>query len=178
MKYFFGNNCLTVLFYQQFYIYILLFFNSLYMVPTFLFLYFVRHSYLDSHLLLYYILPTFNPTHHTSFHLTVLWYWPRLTAVVWFTDAWSTDEPQGKAQQCLSGNCEFFLSCWMTSGLIQGSCGGFLYACCHRNTAKAGEHLGPLAANEAPLPANLGPVVNDPSKWLTLTSPYLLYTLY
>lgn len=89
-------------------------------------------------------------------------------------DAWLPEEPvsqsSAKAGQCLSGNCEFFLSCWMGSGLIQGSCGGFLYACCHRNTAKTSDHTGPLVTNDVPVPANYGPVVNDPSKCIELDS--------
>lgn len=52
----------------------------------------------------------------------------------------------------------------MTSGLIDGSCGGFLYACCHRNTAKTSDHQGPLATNDILIPANYGPVINDPRK--------------
>ncbi|XP_039298319.1 uncharacterized protein LOC111043398 isoform X1 [Nilaparvata lugens] len=75
-------------------------------------------------------------------------------------DIWS--EASDSKTKCSSGSCEFFLSCWMTSGLIEGTCGGLLYACCHRNTAKTSEHHGPLVTNDIPVPANYGPVVNDP----------------
>ena len=51
----------------------------------------------------------------------------------------------------------------MSSGLIEGSCGGFLYACCQRrtakdNAAKKGEH------DDNNLLVDYGPVTNDPSK--------------
>ncbi|XP_067004097.1 venom protease [Anabrus simplex] len=70
----------------------------------------------------------------------------------------------GDQNLCSSGSCEFFLTCWMSSGLIEGSCGGFLHACCHRNTAKKSGHLAqtPSSASElTPLP-DFGPVINDP----------------
>uniref|UniRef100_A0A8D8QZ95 Serine proteinase stubble n=4 Tax=Cacopsylla melanoneura TaxID=428564 RepID=A0A8D8QZ95_9HEMI len=70
-------------------------------------------------------------------------------------DDWPLEGKDNK--HCASGSCEFFLSCWMSSGLIEGACGnGFLYACCHRNTAKASDH------HEVPQPLNYGPVQNDP----------------
>lgn len=47
--------------------------------------------------------------------------------------AWEGDE-----SLCSDGrSCEFFLKCWMTSGLLDGSCGGIMYACCQRKDAKA-----------------------------------------
>lgn len=66
---------------------------------------------------------------------------------------------------CPNGRCEFFLSCWMSSGLIDGSCGGFLYACCQRlnkETPKTNEHR---TNDVITLPTNFGPVVNDFSKF-------------
>ncbi|XP_039300223.1 brain-specific serine protease 4-like, partial [Nilaparvata lugens] len=81
---------------------------------------------------------------------------------------WS--EASDSKTKCSSGSCEFFLSCWMTSGLIEGTCGGLLYACCHRNTAKTSEHHGPLVTNDIPVPANYGPVVNDPRKLTDILS--------
>lgn len=34
---------------------------------------------------------------------------------------------------CADGrSCEFFLMCWMTAGLLDGSCGGIMFACCQR----------------------------------------------
>ncbi|XP_057321992.1 testisin-like isoform X2 [Microplitis mediator] len=45
---------------------------------------------------------------------------------------------EGDDSLCSDGrSCEFFLKCWMTSGLLDGSCGGIMYACCHRKDAKA-----------------------------------------
>lgn len=38
----------------------------------------------------------------------------------------------GDTDICYTDSCEFFLLCWLTGGLIQKSCGGFLFACCHR----------------------------------------------
>jgi len=38
----------------------------------------------------------------------------------------------GDTDTCYTDSCEFFLLCWLTGGLIQKSCGGFLFACCHR----------------------------------------------
>lgn len=39
---------------------------------------------------------------------------------------------------CADGrSCEFFLMCWMTAGLLDGSCGGIMYACCQRKDPKA-----------------------------------------
>lgn len=65
------------------------------------------------------------------------------------------------------GSCEFFLLCWMSSGLLQGSCGGFMRGCCHR-TAKSA-NLGTSDISNTVDLTNLpskdyGPVVNDPSE--------------
>lgn len=38
----------------------------------------------------------------------------------------------GDQHQCSTGSCEFFLFCWLGGGIIQGNCGGFLFACCLR----------------------------------------------
>ncbi|XP_031780735.1 serine proteinase stubble isoform X2 [Nasonia vitripennis] len=49
--------------------------------------------------------------------------------------AWKGDD-----SLCADGrSCEFFLMCWMSAGLLDGSCGGIMYACCHRtkDAAKA-----------------------------------------
>ncbi|XP_069703519.1 brain-specific serine protease 4 isoform X1 [Periplaneta americana] len=65
----------------------------------------------------------------------------------------------GDQSLCATGSCEFFLFCWMSAGLLEGSCGGFLYACCQRrsakDTAKKGEH-------DASVLVDYGPVTNDP----------------
>lgn len=66
---------------------------------------------------------------------------------------------------CLNGRCEFVLSCWMSSGLIDGSCGGFLYACCQRLDRKAPKTNEHHVNDIVTLPTNFGPVVNDFSKF-------------
>lgn len=65
------------------------------------------------------------------------------------------------------GQCEFFLLCWMSSGLIQGTCSGVLRGCCHR-TAKS-SNVGNEATNQLFNLTNLpnkdfGPVVNENSE--------------
>jgi len=45
---------------------------------------------------------------------------------------------KGDDTLCADGrSCEFFLMCWMTAGLLDGSCGGIMYACCQRKDPKA-----------------------------------------
>ena len=39
----------------------------------------------------------------------------------------------GDQGYCGTGSCEFFLFCWLGGGIIEGGCGGFLFACCHRS---------------------------------------------
>ncbi|XP_065072665.1 uncharacterized protein LOC135697026 isoform X1 [Ochlerotatus camptorhynchus] len=68
------------------------------------------------------------------------------------------------------GTCEFFLLCWMSGGLLQGSCGGLLKGCCHR-TAKSA-NIGVESGNTIDL-TNLpnyeyGPIQNDPSCGISL----------
>lgn len=64
------------------------------------------------------------------------------------------------------GTCEFFVLCWMTGGLLQGTCNSVLQGCCHR-TAKS-SNLGPEAGKTfdlTDLPStDYGPVLNDPSE--------------
>ena len=87
-----------------------------------------------------------------------------------FTDDWPpevVDDGNDNSRLCPTGSCEFFLSCWMTSGLIEGACGGgFLYACCLRNNNGKATDRGAtsITSNDIQLPSNYGPVVNDPSK--------------
>ena len=38
----------------------------------------------------------------------------------------------GDQSQCSTGSCEFFLFCWMSGGIVEGDCGGFLMSCCNR----------------------------------------------
>lgn len=78
------------------------------------------------------------------------------------------DGAETRELQCQheGGSCEFFLLCWMSSGLIQGTCGGFMRGCCHR-TAKSA-NLGASDSNTVDLtsvkPKDYGPVINDPSE--------------
>ncbi|XP_033226364.1 testisin isoform X2 [Belonocnema kinseyi] len=45
---------------------------------------------------------------------------------------------EGDDSLCADGrSCEFFLTCWMSSGFLEGTCGGLMYACCHRNKESA-----------------------------------------
>ena len=46
----------------------------------------------------------------------------------------------GDQHQCGSGSCEFFLFCWISGGVVEGSCGGFVFACCKRPAAAAAYH--------------------------------------
>ena len=48
-----------------------------------------------------------------------------------------SDQPKkrqvvGDQHQCGSGSCEFFLFCWLSGGTVEGTCGGFVFACCKR----------------------------------------------
>ena len=38
----------------------------------------------------------------------------------------------GDQQQCGTGSCEFFLFCWLSGGVVEGGCGGIIFACCKR----------------------------------------------
>lgn len=80
------------------------------------------------------------------------------------------------------GQCEFFVLCWMSSGLLQGSCGGFMRGCCHR-TAKSA-NLGTSDLSNTVDLTNIpnkdyGPVSNDPSEsFFTFLPLYLFYHIY
>ncbi|XP_044001004.1 coagulation factor IX isoform X2 [Aphidius gifuensis] len=44
---------------------------------------------------------------------------------------------EGDDSLCGDGrSCEFFLKCWMSAGLLDGPCGGIMYACCARKDSK------------------------------------------
>lgn len=76
----------------------------------------------------------------------------------------------GNQSMCSNGKCEFFLTCWMASGLIEGSCGGFLYACCQRPDKEAPKTNEHQTNDVITIPTNYGPVINDLSKFsLALT---------
>lgn len=74
------------------------------------------------------------------------------------------------------GTCEFFVLCWMTGGLLQGTCNSLLHGCCHR-TAKS-SNLGPEAGKTFDLTdlpnTDFGPVNNDPSECTYLPTFFFL----
>ncbi|KAG7209853.1 hypothetical protein KM043_011456 [Ampulex compressa] len=63
---------------------------------------------------------------------------------------------KGDDTLCADGrSCEFFLMCWMSAGLLDGSCGGIMYACCHRKEAKDSSNYNLIEAprdQSQPLP--------------------------
>ena len=67
----------------------------------------------------------------------------------------------GDSKLCYKDSCEFFVLCWMTGGLIQKSCGGFLFACCHR-PGRSPEPLTPYADSLEHPDMSYGAVRSDP----------------
>jgi len=67
----------------------------------------------------------------------------------------------GDSKLCYTDSCEFFLLCWLTGGLIQKSCGGFLFACCHRPGISP-ELPTPYADSLDHPDLSYGPVRSDP----------------
>lgn len=81
-----------------------------------------------------------------------------------FADEWADLDVDSKRNSlCTAGSCEFLLTCWMASGYIESTCGGFLYVCCDRNSAKTNDNIA-INTNRASVPVDYGPVTNDPSK--------------
>ncbi|XP_059472130.1 transmembrane protease serine 6 isoform X3 [Neocloeon triangulifer] len=79
----------------------------------------------------------------------------------------------GDQSLCFAGKCEFFLLCWMSGGLIEGSCGGFMFACCQRkqksdDSLAINDHGSNSIAQQPDLEDKdlddyvNGPVTNDP----------------
>ncbi|XP_046866373.1 uncharacterized protein LOC6646261 isoform X2 [Drosophila willistoni] len=71
------------------------------------------------------------------------------------------------------GTCEFFLGCWLSGGLIQGTCNGLLRGCCHRTAKSANlrssDQTGQTLIDLTDLPQkNFGPVNNEPSCGISL----------
>lgn len=66
------------------------------------------------------------------------------------------------------GTCEFFLGCWLSGGLIQGTCDGLLRGCCHRTAKSANLRSSDYVGNTVDLTdlpqKNYGPVNNEPSE--------------
>ncbi|XP_030368852.1 uncharacterized protein LOC115619961 [Scaptodrosophila lebanonensis] len=70
------------------------------------------------------------------------------------------------------GTCEFFLGCWLSGGLIQGTCNGLLRGCCHRTAKSANLRSSDYIGNTIDLTdlpqKNFGPVNNEPSCGISL----------
>ncbi|EDW01789.1 uncharacterized protein LOC6559422 isoform X1 [Drosophila grimshawi] len=70
------------------------------------------------------------------------------------------------------GTCEFFLGCWLSGGLIQGTCNGLLRGCCHRTAKSANLRSSDYMGNTVDLTdlpiKNYGPVNNEPSCGISL----------
>ncbi|KAH8331418.1 hypothetical protein KR074_002780 [Drosophila pseudoananassae] len=70
------------------------------------------------------------------------------------------------------GTCEFFLGCWLSGGLIQGTCNGLLRGCCHRTAKSANLGSSDFVGNAVDLTdlpqKNFGPVNNEPSCGISL----------
>jgi len=74
------------------------------------------------------------------------------------------------------GTCEFFFGCWVTGGLLQGTCNGLLRGCCHRTAKSANlgtsELLG-RTVDLTDLPNKIyGPVKNDASECEQFSSSF------
>ncbi|XP_017491358.1 PREDICTED: uncharacterized protein LOC108379511 isoform X1 [Rhagoletis zephyria] len=70
------------------------------------------------------------------------------------------------------GTCEFFIGCWMSGGLLQGTCNGLLRGCCHRTAKSANLRTSEYVGNTIDLTdlphKNYGPVKNDASCGISL----------
>jgi len=72
----------------------------------------------------------------------------------------------GDQTLCYKGTCEFFLMCWLGGGLIDGGCGGFLFACCNRAGVGGRNRDRPESYRDDSVgltPRDYGPIRNDPS---------------
>ncbi|RZB40215.1 uncharacterized protein BDFB_003781 [Asbolus verrucosus] len=50
---------------------------------------------------------------------------------------------RGTQVGCASGvTCEFFLTCWLSGGLLESPCDGLLRGCCQRGASKTGQSTG------------------------------------
>ncbi|XP_071524738.1 uncharacterized protein [Panulirus ornatus] len=77
----------------------------------------------------------------------------------------------GDPSLCYTGTCEFFLMCWLGGGLIDGGCGGFLFACCTRPNQRG--QRGPESFREDSagiIPVDYGPIRNDEGCGLSASS--------
>ena len=77
----------------------------------------------------------------------------------------------GDQHQCGTGSCEFFLFCWLGGGQIEGTCGGFLFACClradggGRNSEAIAEKVSFFWTTKNPLLASYGIHETPASGW-------------
>eukprot|EP00096_Caligus_rogercresseyi_P006964 TRINITY_DN240_c0_g1_i14.p1 TRINITY_DN240_c0_g1~~TRINITY_DN240_c0_g1_i14.p1 ORF type:complete len:441 (-),score=97.98 TRINITY_DN240_c0_g1_i14:933-2255(-) len=76
----------------------------------------------------------------------------------------------GDQHKCGTGSCEFFLFCWLTGGLIEGGCGGFLFACCQRPSAVGTQQIIETDKNTRP-ELEYGPVQNEASCGISNNNP-------
>lgn len=68
----------------------------------------------------------------------------------------------GDPTLCYTGTCEFFLMCWLGGGLIDGGCGGFLFACCSRPNQRGQRgHQTYRDDSIGLIPVDYGPIRND-----------------
>ncbi|KAK7062986.1 hypothetical protein SK128_026694 [Halocaridina rubra] len=68
----------------------------------------------------------------------------------------------GDPSLCYTGSCEFFLLCWLKGGLIDGGCGGFLFACCNTASQRGQRGHDTSYRDGADLiPIDYGPILND-----------------
>lgn len=77
----------------------------------------------------------------------------------------------GDPTLCYTGTCEFFLMCWMGGGLIDGGCGGFLFACCSRPNQRGQRgHQTYRDDSIGLIPVDYGPIRNDQGCGLSVSS--------
>lgn len=79
----------------------------------------------------------------------------------------------GDQSLCYTGTCEFFLMCWLGGGLIDGGCGGFLFACCNRAGVGGRNQARPESYREdgqALVARDYGPIRNEPTCGLSSNS--------
>lgn len=98
------------------------------------------------------------------------------------TNTGDTDVENRELQcQHEGGTCEFFLICWMSRGLLQGSCGGLLRGCCHRTAKSANLGTGDVSntIDLTDLPnKDYGPIQNDASECATTKIHHIFEKLY
>lgn len=94
------------------------------------------------------------------------------------TDTQKKIIPDSK-ELCASGaTCEFFLTCWLSGGLLESPCHGLLRGCCQRSASKTGESsglaIGTLEAPRETPKAQAGLLDTSTSKWYRTLAAYWL----